>query len=147
MPRAGAVEPSWSLLQPPDRCTLLLDAAYRSLSLHSRSSQVYAEQEPSLLIKYIYSYYWSLATMSTIGYGDLIPTTDPERDYAIFVMLFSALVRSAHARASSAASLAVALTLTLAFTLALTLALSLTLSLTLTLALTLILTLTLTPTP
>ena len=39
--------------------------------------------------RYIYSLYWSLTTMITIGYGDIVPTNVHETIFAIFVMVFS----------------------------------------------------------
>ena len=35
----------------------------------------------------MYSFYYSLTTLATIGYGDLIPTNSTERIIAIFIML------------------------------------------------------------
>mmetsp|Transcript_15010 Transcript_15010/g.44043 ORF Transcript_15010/g.44043 Transcript_15010/m.44043 type:complete len:1039 (+) Transcript_15010:96-3212(+) len=39
---------------------------------------------------YLYSLYWSLTTLSTVGYGDITPTTDMEVGFACFGMLFGA---------------------------------------------------------
>ncbi|GBG25384.1 Potassium voltage-gated channel subfamily H member 6 [Hondaea fermentalgiana] len=42
--------------------------------------------------KYISSLYWSFTTMTTVGYGDISPTSDPERIYAIFIMIMGATI-------------------------------------------------------
>ena len=41
---------------------------------------------------YIWSIYWALTTLTTVGYGDIIPTNDIERLYALMALLLSALV-------------------------------------------------------
>ena len=41
---------------------------------------------------YIISLYWSVMTMSTIGYGDVTPKTQYERMYEIFGMILGASV-------------------------------------------------------
>ena len=41
---------------------------------------------------YIISLYWSVMTMSTIGYGDVTPKTHYERMYEIFGMMLGASV-------------------------------------------------------
>ena len=41
---------------------------------------------------YVASMYWAMTTLTTIGYGDIIPTNDAERLYAVFAQLVSALV-------------------------------------------------------
>lgn len=41
---------------------------------------------------YIISLYWSVMTMSTIGYGDVSPKTQYERMYEIFGMILGASV-------------------------------------------------------
>lgn len=43
-------------------------------------------------VKYLYSVYWAVTTLTTVGYGDVIPTNDAERGYALGAMLCSALV-------------------------------------------------------
>ena len=39
--------------------------------------------------RYIYSLYWSLTTMITIGYGDIVPTNSNETIFAVFIMVIS----------------------------------------------------------
>ncbi|RHY19498.1 hypothetical protein DYB32_010220, partial [Aphanomyces invadans] len=41
----------------------------------------------SLAIQYMSALYWSVMTLTTIGYGDLVPTTPGERSLAIMCML------------------------------------------------------------
>lgn len=41
---------------------------------------------------YIVTMYWVFTTMTTVGYGDIVPTNDYERAYAIFVMFCGATV-------------------------------------------------------
>ena len=42
--------------------------------------------------QYVYSVYWSLTTLTTIGYGDITPTNMHERYYCLFAMLIGALM-------------------------------------------------------
>ena len=39
--------------------------------------------------RYITSIYWALATMTTIGYGDVTPITNPEKIYVMIMMILS----------------------------------------------------------
>lgn len=41
---------------------------------------------------FITSFYWSLVTMSTIGYGDILPNTKTERIFTILAMIFGTSV-------------------------------------------------------
>lgn len=40
-------------------------------------------------IRYIYSIYWAITTMVTVGYGDVVPITPIEKVYAIICMLLA----------------------------------------------------------
>eukprot|EP00290_Baffinella_frigidus_P017043 CAMPEP_0180196618 /NCGR_PEP_ID=MMETSP0987-20121128/4205_1 /TAXON_ID=697907 /ORGANISM="non described non described, Strain CCMP2293" /LENGTH=701 /DNA_ID=CAMNT_0022151515 /DNA_START=132 /DNA_END=2234 /DNA_ORIENTATION=- len=42
--------------------------------------------------KYLASLYFTVATLSTVGYGDVTPTSDTERIYAVFLALLGAMV-------------------------------------------------------
>lgn len=46
--------------------------------------------DASLFSQYILSLYWTFTIMSTVGYGDITPTTTPERLLNIFVILLGA---------------------------------------------------------
>ena len=43
-------------------------------------------------IQYLYSVYWALTTLSTVGYGDITPTNNIERSYCFFAMLVGAMM-------------------------------------------------------
>ncbi len=44
-----------------------------------------------LRTQYTSAIYWALTTITTTGYGDIVPTTNTERGYAMGVMLFGAV--------------------------------------------------------
>lgn len=49
-------------------------------------------REQPLFARYLYSIYWSLTTITTVGYGDLTPKTPVEIIYAMFTMLSGVVI-------------------------------------------------------
>ena len=43
-------------------------------------------------VQYLYSVYWALTTLTTVGYGDITPANNAERVYALVCLLIGALV-------------------------------------------------------
>lgn len=39
------------------------------------------------LRRYIVAVYWAFTTLSTVGYGDVLPGSIPEKIFAMFIML------------------------------------------------------------
>ncbi|EQC39651.1 hypothetical protein, variant 1 [Saprolegnia diclina VS20] len=61
---------------------------YNWLTMHSMGSTPLSEMPPST--QYISALYWSVMTLTTIGYGDLVPSTLAERALSIACMLLGA---------------------------------------------------------
>eukprot|EP00644_Phytophthora_capsici_P015919 jgi/Phyca11/552766/estExt2_Genewise1Plus.C_PHYCAscaffold_490175 len=49
-------------------------------------------QDTGLYDKYVTSFYWAIMTMTTVGYGDVHPTTTHERIFAIVAMILGAWI-------------------------------------------------------
>ena len=48
--------------------------------------------DASTATRYLYSVYWALTTLTTVGYGDITPTNNLERAYTCIALLASALI-------------------------------------------------------
>ena len=46
----------------------------------------YKIQDESISSKYLSSFYWTITTLTTVGYGDIVPVNSYERFFCIFVM-------------------------------------------------------------
>merc|ERR1719421_1994662 len=49
-------------------------------------------EDATLSKKYLYAIYWSLMTLTTVGYGDVVPQNDQERAYVAFCLLVGSFV-------------------------------------------------------
>jgi len=69
---------------------------YYWLAIHHQSlkntwigTEVQDFEQRSIWVGYTYSMYWSLVTLSTVGYGDLHAVNTAEKIFNMFYMLFN----------------------------------------------------------
>ena len=43
-------------------------------------------------VKYMSSFYWSIVTVMTVGYGDIVPQNSTERFFCLFIILFGGMI-------------------------------------------------------
>ena len=70
-------------------CLWHLIAVYESSTAPLTWLKVSGVQDENWNIRYIYSIYWAITTMVTVGYGDISPITPTEKLYALFCMLLA----------------------------------------------------------
>ena len=70
-------------------CIWHMIATYESLNDPKNWLRYFDISDEEWQIRYVYSIYWAITTMVTVGYGDLTPTTPMEKAYAIFCMLLA----------------------------------------------------------
>jgi len=49
-------------------------------------------RDDKIIVRYVYAFYWSTATMLTVGYGDVVPISLSERIYSIISMMLACVV-------------------------------------------------------
>lgn len=77
---SGASSPH--TLTPPRRVTIYYNR-------HNQGDPC-AVNAPQMLSRYISSIYWAATTIATVGYGDIVPTTDSERGFVIVALFVGA---------------------------------------------------------
>lgn len=90
--------PSRPLSLCPPRRRALSDGRRRPpLALPSPTLRLLAQLDdpcgsidPGMLSRYITSVYWAATTIATVGYGDVVPTTDAERGYVVMCLFIGA---------------------------------------------------------
>ncbi|MCB0593708.1 MAG: ion transporter, partial [Phaeodactylibacter sp.] len=92
--RASNILERWRLknLQYSDRLTLLYLVIVLAIIIHWITCgwiviHIVDQQPNDDVGRYIDALYWSVTTITTVGYGDITPVTRLERLYAIFAML------------------------------------------------------------
>ncbi|KAK3260002.1 hypothetical protein CYMTET_31028 [Cymbomonas tetramitiformis] len=73
-------------------CTWYMVKELEEREVNWLSNYDFIEGDAGAMSKYLCSFYWSVATLSTLGYGDVVPTTDLERLFVIVATVMGASV-------------------------------------------------------
>mmetsp|Transcript_2684 Transcript_2684/g.4300 ORF Transcript_2684/g.4300 Transcript_2684/m.4300 type:complete len:655 (+) Transcript_2684:2-1966(+) len=73
-----------------ERCICVDEGCYRENWLATYDTEMYESTRTSS--KYLASIYYAVVTLSTVGYGDITPTSDIERGFSMMFALMGALI-------------------------------------------------------
>ena len=60
-----------------------------SVKEHAEGSFIFGEKEPSWVDTFFHTFWWSIVTFTTVGYGDVSPVTHLGKFLTIIIMLLN----------------------------------------------------------
>ncbi len=92
---ASEDQQSWAVseqmfLDNSTRC--LIDVPMPEFPHYCHKGVAETKPDATIFTQYITSFYWALTTLTTIGYGDVTPSTNSERTFVVIIMLFGAIL-------------------------------------------------------